>query len=120
MIDFDCPACAEPMEISDRMAGKQVRCPYCAETVEVTELDRRKRRKRRKDPGPGLSPSEWLVYTLIFMFVPAVNVLASSILYYVWRNDKPRKATQINLLGFLVFGFHVFIYIMYVILIAKK
>jgi hypothetical protein len=44
------------------------------------------------------------MFTLLFLFIPCVNAIVSSILYYVWRAEQPRRANQINLLGFAVFG----------------
>jgi uncharacterized integral membrane protein len=117
MLEFECPECGEVMEISDRMTGKQVRCVECDELVEVHPEPRRRRRKRRP-MDPGLSSTEWILFILLFVFVPIANVLVSSILYYVWRSDKPRRASQINLLGFAVFGFHVLLYIMFTVILA--
>jgi DNA-directed RNA polymerase subunit RPC12/RpoP len=93
MIIFKCPECREEMEIPERMVGSEVRCVECGERVLV--------------PAPRrLTGSEWLLFALLFFFIPAANVLVSSILYYVWKSDHPERARQINLLGFLIFGLH--------------
>jgi hypothetical protein len=60
---------------------------------------------RKADPG--LSAREWLLFALVFLPVPAVNVVVSSVLYQVWKVDQPRRANQINRLGFLIFGLQV-------------
>jgi DNA-directed RNA polymerase subunit RPC12/RpoP len=112
MIEFECPECGEPLEISDRMAGKRVRCVGCDERIEVPERSReRAPRRRRVLRDAGLSGQEFLLYTLLFVFIPVANVFVSSILYYVWRGSQPRRANQINLLGFAVFGFHILLYV---------
>lgn len=41
---------------------------------------------------------------LLIIPIPAVNILVSSILYYVWRAETPTRARQINRIGFIVFG----------------
>src|SRR5262249_44822940 len=41
------------------------------------------------------------------LLVRWVNVVAGSFLFPLWGTDQPRRASQINLLGFLVFGIHV-------------
>jgi len=120
MIEFDCPECGEPLEISDRMAGKRVRCLGCAEDVEVPDYSSsRPSRRRPRKRDIGLSGQEFLLYTLLFLFVPVANVFVSSILYYVWRGDQPRRANQINLLGFAVFGFQVLFWGLLIVLAAK-
>jgi hypothetical protein len=58
-------------------------------------------------PDEGLTGTEYLLYTLLFLAIPIVNVLVSSILYYTWRSSAPKKANQINTLGFIIFGLHV-------------
>jgi hypothetical protein len=105
MIVFRCPICDVLLEIKDHMAGKEVDCIECGETIEVPLCTPQRYRGRLE----GLSPTEWTLYTLLFVFVPCVNVILSSVLYYTWRNSQPRRATQINLLGFVVFGFHIFL-----------
>lgn len=57
------------------------------------------------DPKAGLGPGEWIGYSLGFWLIPLANVVVSSILYYVWRSGRPRKARQINGLGWAVFLF---------------
>src|SRR5262245_45021546 len=109
MIAFNCPACGERMEIGERMAGEQVQCVECNEWVDVPE---RRARRRRIEPGErgdgdeGLSGPEWALFTVAFLFVPLINVMVSSIMHYAWRDTQPRKATQINLLGFAIFVLH--------------
>jgi hypothetical protein len=111
MIEFECRECDEPMEVRDRMAGRWVRCAGCGEEVRVPS-----RSYRRKDPG--LSSQEFVLFGLLFLFVPFVNVWVSSILYYVWKNDRPRRASHINALGFAAFGIHVVIFIAIMVLIG--
>ena len=57
-----------------------------------------------------LSSNEYALYSLAFFFVPFVNVWVSSILYYIWRGDRPMRAKQINRLGFIVFGSQIVLY----------
>ncbi len=45
MIAFTCPKCAEEIEVTDRMAGKEVECPGCGDRIPVPQSDTR--------PGPG-------------------------------------------------------------------
>jgi hypothetical protein len=139
MIDFDCPECGEPMQIGDRMAGREIRCVRCDEWVEVPhsrrrerprddrdrdddpERDRddrppRKKNKSRRVRETGLSPPEWILFPLVFLIFPGINVIASSILYYVWRSSQPTRATQINLLGFGSFIIHLGITVIIVVL----
>jgi hypothetical protein len=111
MIVFRCPECREEMEIPVRMAGRFVSCVECGQRVRVPQEGGR----RRPDDDEGLTGSERLGYTLLFLFVPCVNVIASSVLYYVWRPTRPRAAGQINLLGFLIFAFHVVAFITYAV-----
>jgi hypothetical protein len=99
IITFRCPKCGEAMEIGTRMRGRQVRCVECDRLVTVPEEGGKS--------DEGLSGQEWLLYGLLFLVIPAVNVLLSSILYYVWKGTQPRRANQINLLGFLIFGCHI-------------
>jgi hypothetical protein len=111
MIEFDCPKCGEPMEIKNRMAGQKVRCVECDRLVRVPEEDdeddfppRRRRGIAKRD---SLSGQEFLLFGLLFLFVPVVNVWVSSILYYVWRSERPTRAHQVNMLGFAIFGLHI-------------
>src|SRR5262249_13831336 len=92
---FECEACGEEMEMHDRMAGRRVKCLKCGEKVPVpvpVGMD-----------DPGLSTSDYLLFGLLFLVIPAANVVVSSILYYVWKHEQPKRAAQINTLGFLIF-----------------
>jgi hypothetical protein len=120
MIEFDCPACGEPLEISDRMAGRRVRCLGCDESIEVPDESLDRVRSVRSLRNQGLSGTEFFLFTLLFFFIPAANVWVSSILYYVWRRSRPRRANQINLLGFAVFGIHVLLVILLVVLASRR
>lgn len=55
---------------------------------------------------PGLSAAAKVLYGLLFLLIPGANVILSSVLYYVWRSEKPRSARQINWMGFSIFGVH--------------
>jgi hypothetical protein len=64
---------------------------------------------RRKSVGSGqagtyrgLSSQEYALYTVLFVLVPGACVIISSALYYAWRRDHPRKARQINRLGWTI------------------
>ncbi len=118
MIEFDCPRCGEPMEIRDRMAGEQVRCVGCREWIEVPRR-RRVRSAHLIQDDDGLSGGEWALFSVLFVLIPVVNVVVSSVMYYVWRSTQPRRATQINLLGFLVFGFHILVAVLIAVLRAS-
>jgi hypothetical protein len=115
MIDLVCPKCGEEMEVSDRMRGRRVECVECGGPVRVP--DRIRRRRRREADDVGLSSTEYVLFSLLFLAIPAVNVFVSSILYYVWKRDHPRKANQINGLGFIVFGVHILIGILIAVLV---
>jgi hypothetical protein len=58
----------------------------------------------------GLSSREYLIYAVCFAVIPGVNALVSSYLYYHWRKTKPRRAEQINRLGWRVLFFQLLIY----------
>jgi hypothetical protein len=112
MIKFRCPECDTPLEIGDRMAGREIRCVECDAPIEVPG-------RRREPVDPGLSGGALAAFTALFLLIPCANVLVSSILYYVWRYSdppKPRSANQINLLGFAVFGFHVLLYVLLIVI----
>ena len=108
MIKFICPQCNEKMEIDDEMVGRKVPCIRCDELIGVPEPTREEPVAQRfKIQAKGLSTKEYLLYTLLFVFIPFANVIVSSVLYYVWRKDQPKRANQINTLGFIIFGCHV-------------
>jgi hypothetical protein len=110
MIVFRCPYCHEEMEISSRKRGDRVRCVECGKWVQVPE--------HSAGDDPGLSSGEYWLFALLFLPIPAVNVLVSSILYYLWVNDRPRRARQINTLGFIIFGLHIVLGIAFLVLRA--
>jgi hypothetical protein len=60
----------------------------------------------------GLSNREYLIYALCFAVLPAVNVLVSSFLYYYWRKTNPRRAEQINRLGWRILVLHIGLYVL--------
>jgi hypothetical protein len=68
----------------------------------------------------GLSGMEYLLFSLLFLVLPAACVVVSSVLYYVWRKDQPRRANQINTLGFIIFGVQIALYLLYTQVIAPK
>jgi hypothetical protein len=114
MIEFDCPQCGEPMEVKNKMAGRKVRCVECDRLVRVPDddddydddddFDSRSSRGRQRDEG--LSGLELLLYGALCLAVPGVNVLVTSMLYYLWQSSQPKRASQINTLGFVIFGIH--------------
>ena len=106
------------MEVKNRMAGQEVRCIACNKLIEVPEDDDDLPPLRAKRDD-GLSGLEFMLYALFFLFVPCVNVIVSSVLYYVWRSDRPRKASQINMLGFAVFGIHVLVRVLILVLLQQ-
>ena len=59
----------------------------------------------------GLSPKAYVVFSLCFFVIPGVCVLVSSVLYYWWKESKPRQATQINALGFVIVGIQLLLYL---------
>ena len=109
MIEFDCPECGALNEVSDRKAGRRVRCVECDERIDVPG-ERRKKPKPILDGKPAepdrLSQQEYLLYGLLFLLAPVISVVVSSVLYYVWKSSLPTKAYQINQLGWAVFGIH--------------
>ena len=48
------------------------------------------------------------------------NVLVSSTLYYVWKREKPRKAKQINNLGFMILGLHFMLFCLFTTVLSDK
>jgi hypothetical protein len=58
---------------------------------------------REPQAEDGLKTSEYWFFGVLFL-LPFVNILVSSILYYVWRSQKPLRAKQINRLGWIIFG----------------
>ncbi len=100
------------------MAGEQVRCVGCREWIEVPRR-RRVRSAHLIQDDDGLSGGEWALFSVLFVLIPVVNVVVSSVMYYVWRSTQPRRATQINLLGFLVFGFHILVAVLIAVLRAS-
>ncbi|MBI2807356.1 MAG: hypothetical protein HYX68_20430 [Planctomycetes bacterium] len=108
MIEFDCPKCGEPMEVKEHKAGERVRCVECDRLVRVPDRYNDRPIPRGRAPrDQGLTGNEWLLYGLLCLFVPGVNVIFTSVLYYTWQRDQPTRAGQINMLGFGVFGIHV-------------
>jgi len=67
---------------------------------------------------PGLSYKWYAVFATAFFLIPAVNVLVSSVLYYVWKRNNPRAAKQINNLGFIVLGLQVLLYFLIATVLA--
>jgi hypothetical protein len=63
----------------------------------------RSERPRDTPKSDGLSLAEFLIYPPLFLILPGACVIVSSVLYYVWRGSQPRKASQINWIGFIVF-----------------
>lgn len=122
MIEFDCSHCGEPMEIRSDMAGRRVRCVACDEVSVVPSAGRPQRRVRSAHlvaDDEGLSGGEWASYSVLFAFIPAVNVVVSSVLYYVWRDSRPAASRQVNLLGFLMFAIHVLLGISLAVLLSQ-
>jgi hypothetical protein len=77
-----------------------VKCKHCGEMLTAEGAAA----AAAKAAGPDeLSTTEWVVFSLAFLFIPCVNVLISSALYYAWRGSRPNRANQINRLGFAVF-----------------
>lgn len=114
MIEFECPECGESMEIKSRMAGKKIRCIECDKSIEVpAEPDTVQPRRRSKKPADlGLSSTQFVLFGLLFLLIPGANALISSLLYYIWRGWQPKRANQINMLGFAIFAFHILLFIL--------
>jgi DNA-directed RNA polymerase subunit RPC12/RpoP len=107
MIEFDCPECGAFNEVSDRKAGRRIRCRKCDERITVPD----DRPRNRRDDTPkkprlrdALSKEEYLLYGLLFFVSPGINVVVSSFLYFHWKSEFPTKAYQVNQLGWVVFG----------------
>ena len=65
----------------------------------------------KEDSGePGLSGTQLRLFSLLFFCVPIANVLLSSVLYYAWRRNTPRRAKQINNLGFVILGLQILLW----------
>ena len=111
MIPFTCPYCREPMEVSDKMEGRKVECVECGELVRVPLA---------VAPDEGLTAQEGVLFGVMFAVLPVACVLVSSILYYVWKAEQPRRANQINGLGFIIFFVHIVLAVLYFVLIADE
>jgi len=98
------------------VAGEQRRpCPECGEMIVASAAKCRfcgaifdpalkSSLAARGGNNEGLSTNGYIVYTLVFLFIPCACVLISSGLYYYYRASKPKMANQINTLGFVVFA----------------
>jgi len=71
--------------------------------------DARRFALRTFDDSP-LTSNQYILFTLLFVFLPGACVLVSSLLYYLWRSERPRQAAQINQLGFIVFAANIVLY----------
>ncbi len=83
------------------MAGRKVECVECGIRVRVPDGD------SPVGGDDGLPAQEAVLFGLLFFLIPVANAVVSSVLYYTWRAQYPRRANQINLMGFLIFGLHV-------------
>lgn len=107
MIEFDCPECGASNEASDRKAGRRVRCRKCDERIDVPD---NRPKKRRRDPPPEprlrdeLNLQEYLIYGVLFLVSPGINVIVSTFLFYNWKDTLPTKAYQVNQLAWVIFG----------------
>jgi competence ComEA-like helix-hairpin-helix protein len=72
-----CPECGGRVSISVSA------CPHCGART-------------------GLSIGARFCFAIIFFLIPVACIFISSILYFVWRDDKPKKARQINSLGWMI------------------
>ena len=104
MIEFECPECGALNEVSDRKAGRRVRCTDCDLRIDVPEGERRRAMGSTGAPRDRLSQNEYIIYGLIFLVSPFINVIVSSMLYFAWKETMPTKAYQINQLGWAAFG----------------
>jgi hypothetical protein len=99
------------MTIGERMVGRDVPCARCDAPVRVPEesVPRGGAQRRKFAADPGLTRKQYWLYALLFLFVPYACVFVSSILYYVWKADRPKSANQINTLGFIIFGINLLV-----------
>jgi hypothetical protein len=75
-------------------------------------------REEQRRSGVGLSGKEWLFFGLLFLVIPLACIFVSSILYYSWKNNQPKRANQINALGFIVFGVQLFLLVAYFLVVG--
>jgi hypothetical protein len=108
MITIRCPGCRRPLKAAEEMIGETISCSDCGELVTVPRYPIQ-RPEPRQD---GLTTGEFWMFSILFLLIPIVNVIVSSVLYYSWKNSQPRRANQINAMGFIIFGFHVFLRIL--------
>jgi hypothetical protein len=59
---------------------------------------------KKKDEG--LSQTEYWLFGLLFFAIPIANILVSSTLYYTWRKEQPKRASQINQMAWSIFLIH--------------
>src|SRR5262245_4068532 len=110
MVEFDCPECGAFNEVSDRKAGKRIRCRKCDERIDVPDDRRKSRRREPAAPRPmrdELTVQEYLIYGLLFLVSPGINIVVCSFLYYNWKETLPSKAFSVNQLGWVIFGIQV-------------
>ncbi len=103
MIEFKCPECGKLNEVSDRKAGRLVRCTKCDEWIDVPDRDRKKKaaEKTRRVPKnilnrDHLTTVEFILAIVVFFFLPGcLGVGIGIFLYFLWNSDYPTKAYQI-------------------------
>ena len=71
-------------------------------------------------PPEGLTSEQYATYAALFIVLPGVCFLLSSILYYVWIKKEKTKAKQINRLGWIIFSVQMLLYILYTIAIGGR
>src|SRR5262245_5591721 len=142
-ITMTCPNCRQQVRVKPELAGRAIRCPRAscgaqfrvppaaksvaaapavlpAAALDDERDEDRPRRRRSRRSDRGLSGLEYFLFGAAFLFVPCVNVIVSSVLYYVWRGWQLLCAAQINMLGFAVFGCHVLLWLLTREPIAKE
>jgi hypothetical protein len=75
------------------------KCRHCGEWVDE---DRRASRLAERDGG--LSGTEVVLITLLFLLLPLVNVVVAHIMYHHWKATSLKKANQVNALSFGCFA----------------
>lgn len=102
MIEFKCPECGKLNEVSDRKAGRLVRCTKCDEWIDVPDRERKKKIEAKIRRAPKtifdrdhLTTVEYILAIVVFLALGCLGVVVGVFLYFFWNSEYPTKAYQI-------------------------
>lgn len=109
-------------ECGGKVSDHAKACPHCGCVVVIPanaqapsqpgHLQTRPRDLPAPPDNDGLSTKQYVLFTAAFLIIPFACVLVSSALYYAWRANTPKKAKQINRLGFIVLGINILVVVL--------